>query len=219
MKTILIAIPTNKGIEPETFKAVYDLIVPDGYRTEFQFFYGYQIDQIRNLIAKWGMHYDYLFCVDSDIMMPQDTLVKMVASDKDIISGLYIQRIQNTHTIELYKYINNHGTMANILIEELAGKGLVEVASCGFGCVLIKGNVLRQMKYPHFVYKSALDHKNTVSEDVYFCMKAVGLGFKVWADTSIICDHVGKSVYQVQIPQPATPADVGVDVGQSKVFK
>ena len=43
MKTILIAIPTNKYVEPETFKSIYDLIIPDGYRTEFQFFYGYQI--------------------------------------------------------------------------------------------------------------------------------------------------------------------------------
>jgi len=204
MKTILIAIPTNKGIEPETFKAIYDLIIPDGYRTEFQFFYGYQIDQIRNLIAMWGKHYDYLFCVDSDIIMPKDTLVKMLASDKDIISGLYIQRIANTHTLELYKYINPYGAMSNIPIEEIAGKGLVEVASCGFGCVLINSNVLRQMEYPHFVYKSALDHKDTVSEDVYFCMKAMSLGFKVWADTTIVCDHVGKSLYKVQMP-PVTP--------------
>ena len=40
MKKILIAIPTNKFIEPSTFKAIYDLKVPEGYKTEFQFFFG-----------------------------------------------------------------------------------------------------------------------------------------------------------------------------------
>ena len=38
MKTILIAIPTSKYIEPETFKSIYDQIIPSGYKTEFQFF-------------------------------------------------------------------------------------------------------------------------------------------------------------------------------------
>ena len=59
MKKILIAIPTNKYIEPETYKAIYDLTVPEGYKVEFQFFFGYQVDQIRNLIAKWGEPVSY----------------------------------------------------------------------------------------------------------------------------------------------------------------
>ena len=83
-KRILIAVQTNRNIEVETFKSIYDLEVPDGYETEFQFFFGYQIDQIRNLIANWGKHYDYLFSVDSDIVLPRDTLTKMLREDKAV---------------------------------------------------------------------------------------------------------------------------------------
>ena len=196
MKTILIAIPTNKYIEPETFKSIYDLIVPEGYQTQFQFFYGYQIDQIRNLIADWGKKYDYLFCVDSDIILPTDTLVKMILHDKDIISGLYIQRIVGTHTLEIYTD-NDTGGVTNIPYRLVENQGLIEISACGMGCCLIKGEVLRKMEYPHFVYKSAIEHRNTVSEDVYFCKKARSLGFSVWADVSIKCDHVGKSTFKV----------------------
>ena len=199
MKTILIAIPTNKYVETETMKSVYDLIVPEGYKTELQFFYGYQIDQIRNLIAEWAKHYDYLFSVDSDIVLPKDALVKMLAADKDIISGMYIQRKPGQHILELYKVTANGG-MTNIAIEELLGLGVVEIAGCGFGCCLIKGNVFRTMQYPHFYYQSALDHNNTVSEDVYFCKKARDLGFKVWADPSISCEHIGNTKFVVQWP-------------------
>ena len=62
VKKILIAVPTAKYIEPETMKSIYDQIIPEGYQTELQFFYGYQIDQIRNLIANWmeNKDYDYL---------------------------------------------------------------------------------------------------------------------------------------------------------------
>lgn len=200
MKTILIAVPTNKYVETETMKSIYDLIVPEGYKTELQFFYGYQVDQIRNLIAEWAKHYDYLFSVDSDIVLPKDSLVKMIAADKDVISGLYIQRKPGQHILEVYKATPNGGR-ANITIEELQGHSIVEIAACGFGCCLIKGEVFRTMPYPHFYYKSAIDHRDTVSEDIFFCKKAWEYNFKIWCDTSIICEHIGSTKFTVQLPQ------------------
>lgn len=198
MKSILIAVPTNKYIEPETFKAIYDLEVPEGYTTHFQFFYGYQIDQIRNLIASWAEHYDYLFSVDSDISFKPDTLKKLLSYDKDVVSGLYIQRKPGQHILELYK----NGT--NIPYNDIKGLGLIEVDGCGFGCVLVKSEVIRAIGYPQFVYKSALDHKNTISEDTYFCSRAKSLGFKVWADTSILCEHIGSTKFIVDDNPPQT---------------
>ncbi len=195
MKKILIAIPTNKYVETETFKSIYDLIIPEGYSTQLEFFYGYQIDQVRNLIAEWGKHYDYLFCVDSDIILPNDCLVKFLKADKDIISGLYIQRKLGEHTLELYA--KTKAGFRNIQIDEIINYGIVNIGACGFGCVLINSNVLRKMDYPHFVYKSALDHAHTFSEDVYFCQKATDLGFTVWADESVKCPHIGSTKFIV----------------------
>lgn len=195
MKTILIAVPTNKNIESETFKSIYDLIVPEDYKTELQFFYGYQIDQVRNLIAEWGKRYDYMFCVDSDIVLPQDCLTKFIAADKDVISGLYIQRKPGEHILEAYwKTATGY---QNIAIDQIQGKGIINVGACGFGCVLIKGDVLRTVSYPHFVYKSALDHANTFSEDVYFCQKASEHGFSIWIDESVKCPHIGQTKFLV----------------------
>jgi len=194
-KKILVAIPTNKYIEPETFKSLWNLTVPEGYELDFQYFYGYQIDQIRNLIADWAKRYDYLLSVDSDIVLPNDALVKMLAADKPIISGLYIQRIPNTHTLEVY--MDNNGGCVNIPYALIENRGVVEIAACGMGCALIKSEVFRTIEYPHYLYTSALNHANTVSEDVYFCMKAGLAGFSVWADASIKCDHVGSTVFSV----------------------
>lgn len=198
MKTILIAVPTNKYIEPETFKSIYDLAVPSGYTTTFQFFYGYQIDQIRNLIAHWASNYDYLFSVDSDIVLPQNALVKLLAHDKDIVSGLYIQRKINQHILELYR------DGKNVPYNDIKGFNLVEVDSCGFGCVLIKSKVITDIGYPQFVYKSAIDHKDTVSEDTYFCLKARQLGYKVFADPTLQCNHIGSYTHVVDHNPPQT---------------
>jgi FkbM family methyltransferase len=196
-KKILIAIPTARNIEAETYKSIYDLVIPEGYEADFQYFFGYQVDQVRNLIAHWvvGM-YDYLFSVDSDIAFAPDTLAKMLAHDKDIVSGLYIQRIPGTHTLEIYEHTPGGG-MSHMPYEKLKGRGLVEVAGCGFGCALVKKQVFVSVGYPHFKYHSAIDHKDTISEDVDFCRKALQKGFKVWADTTIKCRHIGSWTFEI----------------------
>jgi len=51
--------------------------------------------------------------------------------------------------------------------------------------------------YPQFVYKSALNHNDTFSEDLYFAKMAQNKGFKLYADTSILCDHTGSYVFRV----------------------
>jgi len=199
MKRILIAIPTANDIHPQTFKSIFDAaqILPPGYVAQFQYFYGYRVDQVRNLIADWTVNgCDYLFAVDSDISFPKDTLKKLLAHDRDLVSGLYIQRKPGQHVLEVYKF-NDHGGVTNIPIEEIRGRGLVEIASCGFGCVLIKAEVFRAVGYPQFVYHSAIDHANTISEDVDFCRKALSKGFSLWADTSVLCNHTGSWTFQV----------------------
>jgi FkbM family methyltransferase len=213
-KKILIAIPTNKNIEVQTFKSIYDLEVPHGYETEFQYFWGYSVSQVRNLIADWIINgpYDYLFSVDSDIAFPPDTLTRLLNHDKDMVSGLYIQRIPGTHTVEVMRY-NGHGGVSHVPYEDIGGQGLVPIDSCGFGCVLIKKHVFQSMPYPHFVYHEALNHANTISEDVYFCKNAREKGFQIWADTDILCDHIGSWTFRIdqsRIADKKTPATANV---------
>ena len=201
-KRILIGIPTAKNIETETFKAIYDLEVPDGYETEFQCFYGYNIDQVRNLIAHWAIHYDYLFSVDSDIAFEKDTLKKLLAHDKDVVSGLYIQRKPGQHILEIYEH-NHRGGVSNMPYSKLKDRDLVEIAGCGFGCVLVKSEVFAAVGYPQFEYHSAIDHAHTISEDNDFCRKALAKGFHIYADPSIQCRHIGSATFTVDNNIPA----------------
>ena len=196
-KKILIAIPTARNIEPTTFKSIYDLEIPTGYEVEFQYFFGYNVDQVRNLIADWVIKgYDYLFSVDSDISFPADTLKRLLAHDCDMVSGLYIQRKPGYHILELYEH-NSRGGTSNIPYYKIKNRGLVEIAGCGFGCVLVKAAVLKVVGYPQFKYHSAIDHAYTISEDVDFCKKALASDFHIWADTSVLCAHTGQTVFQV----------------------
>ena len=199
MKKILLAIPTNRYIEPETFKSVYNLHVPEDVEVTFQYFYGYQIDQIRNLIAHWAYNFDYLFSVDSDIVLPPDSLVKLLSHNVDIVSGVYIQRKQGVEVPEIYRK-NVHGGTSNVSMHDIAPAGLHEIDGCGFGCVLINSTVIRKMGYPHFVYQMASATQIQVSEDNFFCHKAQQFGAKIYVDSSIICEHIGSWTFVPQQP-------------------
>jgi len=193
MKKILIAIPTAKYVEAATFKSIFELEVPDGYIIYFEYFYGYNIAQIRNLIVDHTIKngYDYLLAVDSDMVLPRDTLIKLLNVDKGVVSGVYRQRKLDTVIPEIY--ISNEYGVVNIDIETLNDSDdVIKVEACGFGGVLIKKEVLINMSYPHFVYKDAISIDDTISEDVYFCNKAKLAGYETYCVTTLRYGHIGE---------------------------
>jgi glycosyltransferase involved in cell wall biosynthesis len=197
-KKILIGIPTAKYIEPQTFKSLYELHTPEGYRTDFQYFYGYNIAQIRNLMADYTIrnNYDYLLSVDSDIVMPMDALVKLHRHNKDCVGGIYIQRKPEKTIPEVF--LGDVTTsICNADMKDILEPKLMPVAAIGFGCMLISRGLFEKIGYPQFEYRNSLDHQKTLSEDVDFCIKARRAGIQVFADTSIRCQHIGNFTYQI----------------------
>lgn len=194
MKKILIAIPTARYIEPATFKSIYDLHIPNGYEVVFQYFYGYRVDQVRNLIADWTVKgFDYLFSVDHDITFPSDTLERLLEHDADLVCGVYRQRLE-PQMLEVYGLDGQR-----LEYKDICDKPLVEIGSCGFGCVLIHKEVLEEVGYPQFEYHPALDHNNTLSEDTDFCVKARKKNYTLWCDPSVLCGHIGSVTMSVTV--------------------
>jgi len=193
-KRILIAIPTANNIESETFKSIYRLSVPKDYETHFECFYGYNVDQVRNLIADFAIknNFDYVLCVDSDIVMPTYTLEALLLADRDVVTGVYRQRFLEKNVPEIYVH-NEYGGTTNIDINELMSKQeIFEIAGCGFGGVLVKTEVFKKVGYPYFYYKDSIDFSETISEDTFFCLRAKEEGFNIYCIPGLTYGHVGK---------------------------
>jgi len=194
LKSILIAVPTAVRIECETFKAIYELKIPKGYRADFRYFWCYLIDQGRNTIANYAIqnNYDYLFAIDADIEVPSDALEKMLSYDKDFICGMYRMR-RPEEVIEIYD--TGYRLLPPTLLKTM--DGLLQVGGCGFGCVLVKTKVLEAIGYPQFEYHQAYRFDQVFSEDNDFCRKATNKGFKLYCDTSIRCRHKGTVMWEI----------------------
>ena len=84
-KRILIAVPTNRNIEAQTFKSIYDLIVPDGYEVDFQYFWGYSRPQVKNLICEWAKKFDFTVFLKNYGKISKNLLVDMIAANTDVV--------------------------------------------------------------------------------------------------------------------------------------
>lgn len=190
MARVLIAVPTFENIAPETFKAIYGLRRPMGCLLMFDYVRGYCCARARNMIADEALRYgfDYVLMVDADIIVPAGTLEIMLKDRVDVCLGCYPRRNTENGTFELFKNTSKDYIETFSFDELNAQKGKIDVKGGGFGCALVRTEVFKKLDRPYFRYVE-YDTGEVLSEDNYFCGKAREAGFKVQADTGVMCGH------------------------------
>lgn len=130
---------------------------------------------------------DYVLWLDSDMVFEPDILKRLMAWDRDIVSGLYFRRVPPFSPVAFDKLDiqGNHCDHHNI---DEVPEGLTEVEGIGFGCVLMKSKVLFDVLAVHQDLFSPI---GGVGEDLSFCHRARSIGYHIYLDPSIKCGHVG----------------------------
>lgn len=186
---ILIAIPTFETIQPEVFKAVYDLHSA-GHELSFDFVKGYDCAVARNKISVLAKGtYDYVLMVDSDTIIPSDTLELMLDTDVDICLGVCPRKNTKEGETAMVK-MTDMSYRDFYHYDELPAEK-TEVKGGGFACALIKTTVLTALDYPYFQYVTNEDC-STFSEDFYFCQHARLYGYQVIMDPRVKCGHLAR---------------------------
>ena len=188
MSKILIAIPTFENITPETFKSIYDLD-SCGHELSFEFIKGYDCARARNDIVSKALNsgVDYILMVDSDVVIPHDTLEKMLEYSADICLGLCPRKNTKDGVTCIYKLgqVNYDDAYT---YDTLPQEPRVLVHGGGMACALIKVDVFRNLMYPYFKYVT-YDNGSVLSEDLYFCSQAKANGYNIFVDTRVRCGH------------------------------
>lgn len=200
MTKILLAVPTFENVTTETFKSIFDLEKIPGVDFELRFIKGYGAARARNLIAKIGQNekFDYIIMIDSDVILPNDALLEFNKwGDFDFIAGYY-PRKNEPDISEVYACGYGYPKENRMTIEELKSSeaDLIQVQGCGFGCVRIKTSLLDKLEYPYFKYVEYSDG-NVLSEDLYFCDRAIRADTKLYVNPKIGCGHVGKKIVKI----------------------
>ena len=141
---------------------------------------------------------DYVFWLDSDMVFKPDTLIRMMdtlqKNDFDMLTGVYFRRVPPYSPV-LFNKLEITGEEADYTEFKTLPEGLFEVGGCGFGCVLMKTDVLFDVQSK---YGNMFAPIGGNGEDVAFCWRARQCGNKIMCDPSVLCGHVGYSVIDEQ---------------------
>ena len=131
---------------------------------------------------------EYMLWLDSDMVFPATTAMRLMAHKENIVAANYIRRQLPAKGVA-YETI---GDWNNPLPFESQSE-LVEVEGIGMGCMLMKTSILKEMPQPWFEFKWTPESKDHLGEDMILCQKMAELGYKVKVDTQLSMEmrHLG----------------------------
>lgn len=158
----------------------------------------------RNLISLAAIenHFDNVLWIDSDVIVPKDTLLKLEAYNMDMVTGLYVRRGEPVRPV-IYDTLEEPERDETGRLKERVHpyidypkNSFFPVKGCGFGCVLTSVKLLKDV-WDHF--GPAFSPYPWAGEDISFCHRVNQLGYQIFCDSSISCGHVGSFVYTEQL--------------------
>lgn len=174
---------------------------------------GMPYDMARNVACMKALEagVDALFFLDSDVVAPRDTILRLLAHNVPIVSGVYCRR-SPPHGVPVM--IKNGQWHTNYRTD----RGLFEVDLVGSGCLLLRREYLQKIppldpeRGRHWFdwrvdRASLLPPGEGLSEDFSMCLHARRNGYKVLVDPTILCRHIGyaEASYSSFKPMEATP--------------
>lgn len=163
----------------------------------------WKVAEYKNYIINKALeqNYDFLFLVDSDIVLHPNTLKHLISTQKDIISEIFWTKWKpdvpplpqvwvNDQYNLFHRYRNQKlsqeeaDSRINGFLHCLQIPGIYEVGGLG-ACTLISQKALRSG-----ISFKEIKNLSFWGEDRHFCIRAMALGFKLYVDTFYPAYHI-----------------------------
>lgn len=155
------------------------------------------LNQRENLIEKAKeINSDYVLWLDSDMMFPSTTAIRLLQHNKDIVACNYMKRTKPLKTVA-YKDITDWDSWLKLEPYD----DLVKVEGVGMGCMLMKMSVFDSISKPYFEFTYSHETKSWHGEDFFLQKKLRESGHEIYIDTllSMEIKHIGLYAYGNQI--------------------
>lgn len=135
----------------------------------------------------------HLFLTESDMILPDDCIIKLLALDKDMASGLYFLRHGNGQPC-LYKktFVHRDNKFLHSPVSLFPTSEPFRIDCSGVGCVLIKRKVFETVEFPWFDLKEA-----NYGSDMYFYTKTKEAGLELWVDPRVLCCQIDYTIWNL----------------------
>lgn len=185
---VMIGLPTMEFARQAKFYDYFYMIdKPPG--TTISMSHGQSPARNRNIIIQQAIdnNFTHVFFVDDDVCIPKDALTRLLAHDKDIVSGLYLMR-NFPHAPVAFNVALNDGKCRFKFLRDNE-TGLVEVVNFGLGCCLIKVDVFKKIPAPWITIGQL--NAEEWNDDIQFFNRARDeFGYQLWLDLDVRCGHM-----------------------------
>ena len=190
----IIALPHTGQFPWWTTMSLLGLRIPDGHSATWHMISNCLIYDAREKLVKdmYKQNKDWVLFIDSDMVVPNDMLQKMLDSNLPIVSGMAFKRIPPFQPcfytkVDIKGDIQNNSDKIEPVLEtvmEFADEGMLKVEGVGLACCLIRREVFDIIKPPYF-----FPFPN-MGEDLTFFYKCKQMKIPVHVDLSIDVGHV-----------------------------
>lgn len=184
---LLIAIPSYETMRVEFVRSLMDLTAQlqrGRVWYEVKIIDGTLVHTARDRLAQHAVNngFDEVLWIDSDMVFGADIYENLKMCGKDMVCGVFISR---------------HFPYVSCLFESLEPvcritempEEAFRVAACGFGCVLMKTQILKDIMVNNGGKCFLPEQK--LGEDCAFCKRATNCGYEIWCEPTARVGHVG----------------------------
>ena len=185
-----------------------------------------------NLMAKMmtNTQATHFMFIDADIRFNPESILQMIACDKDVIGGLYPKKslpinyvinLKPTVTVQGDIYtVDTMGTGFLLFKRDVYSKLIAAHPECKYVDDIGLGKQYEPMMYA--IFDTIIDHRgHYLSEDWTFCRRWQALGGDIWAHSKVLLGHNGHYEFQGDLEkldiknfaQQEQPAQFGQPVG------
>jgi choline kinase len=153
------------------------------------------VQRARNSLIKLAIDgkYDDLFFIDSDTEWEPDWFFNILSRPEPIVGGALIKKTDKEgYTVKLLDKKLKYSEDKKLLEVDGVGTGFMKVSKFAFDKLWeISEEYTSEGEKHRMVFDIKVENGDLISEDYVLCNKWKSLGYKVWLNPTITCNHIG----------------------------
>lgn len=135
---------------------------------------------------------EWVLWLDSDMMFPSTTLLRLLSHNQDIVACNYMKR---SHPFKSVTFMDTNDWESWVPIQ--SEDELLTAEATGMGCLLMRTSVFQKLNKPYFEYSYEQKTKDWIGEDFTLFKKLNGIGHQLKIDMNLSKEiyHIGTFAY------------------------
>ena len=153
------------------------------------------VQRARNSLVKLALDggYDDLFFIDSDIEWEPEWFFRLLNRPEPVVGGALVKKTDTEgYTVKILDKTLKYSSDKKLLEVNGVGTGFLKVSRFALEKLWEASDLYTSEGEKHrMVFDIKVENGELISEDYIMCNKWQSLGYKVWLDPTITCNHIG----------------------------